>query len=350
MPRLSAIDRTQLLDEATAQFWKHIITIVQIAFAIHVLLFILFTAMNIPLLYFGNGLSIVAYMVCLRAIKRERYGFAGVLMCSEIILHAMLATWVLGWDSNFHFYLFCIVPIIAFSFQNAPRQHNALNVSIVVVAVGGFALRGHMSSDSHLSPDLLNAFGIINTLVAVSILLHATRLSVRYTLSMQYNLFDSANRDTLTQLYTRRRILDRVQQMARKTQTSPTALILLDVDHFKRINDRYGHDQGDIVLQRIAGALGRNIRALDLAARWGGEEFLILMPQTRLEEARGVAERILENIRESAGLAEPTPHTVTATLAVVEVQAEESFDHALLRADQALYLGKQQGRDRVVTA
>lgn len=347
MKTLSASDRAQLLREATTQFWQHIVPVVQIAFGIHVVLFVLFAALQLPLLAVGNGLSILAYVICLKAIRAGRFSFAGILMSLEIILHALLASWVLGWDSNFHFYLYCLVPIIAFSFQHARTRRLLLNLAIISVAAGLFAFRGWMGIDSGVAPQLLDGFGLLNVLTATALLLHGTALSVRFTHAMQQGLFHTANLDSLTSLYTRRRVMRGVHEL---TSTSSSAIILLDVDHFKQINDRLGHDRGDLILQRVAEAISSNVRATDVASRWGGEEFLVLMPETPEREALAVAERILLRIREWAGQLEPMPQEVTATLAVSEIRSAESFESALTRADQALYRGKQQGRNQVVVA
>ncbi|WP_095100719.1 diguanylate cyclase [Pseudomonas sp. Irchel 3A5] len=347
MNTLSASDRAQLLRETTAQFWQHIVPIVQIAFCIHLVLFVLFSALKVPLLAVGNGFSILAYVACLRAIRAGRYSLAGTLMSGEIILHALLATWILGWNSNFYFYLYCVIPIVAFSFHSARRLRLLLNLAILVVSVGGFALRGHMGINSGVAPQILDVLGIVNVLTAVGVLLHGTALSVRFTRSMQLNLFHTANRDSLTNLYNRRRVMLGVRQLARSV---PSAIILLDIDHFKQINDRLGHEQGDLILQRVAEAINSNVRGTDVASRWGGEEFLVLMPDASEQAAQAVADRILLRIREWVGQVDQGPLTVTATLAVSEIRSGESFESALNRADQALYQGKQQGRNKVMLA
>jgi diguanylate cyclase (GGDEF)-like protein len=344
MDTLSAADRAQVLSDATAQFWQHIQPIVQIALAIHVLLFALFLILDIVLLYAGNAISLVTYIACLLAIRVGHYRLAGMLICLEIILHAILATWVLGWDSNFYFYLFFIVPILAFSFQTAPIRRIALSIAILLVLVGGYCVRHRMGGTGLISPKVCEVFGVVNALTATAMLLQATALSVRYTLKMQYDMYQRANRDSLTNLYTRRRVAQRIEQLL---PTQGLAMLLLDIDHFKRINDRHGHQQGDQVLQQVAAAIAASVRASDLPARWGGEEFLILMPDTRPAEARQVAERVRLALSE---IVQPDQHPVTATLALAQLQPGEAFREALNRADQALYLGKQQGRDRIVTA
>ena len=347
---LSADDRSQLFKETAVQFWKHIIPIVYVALLIHFVLFGLFIALDVPILWGANFLSTLIYINCLYLIRGRRYRQAGQLMSLEIIGHAILATWVLGWDSNFSFYLFCVVPIIAFTFQLATFRRLAYSLSILMAAVGCFAFRRHMGLSSGLSREVLDMFGIANVLIATSLSIYATALSVRFTSSMQLSLFHIANRDSLTNLYTRRRILHRVRQMESQRQGLSASLILLDIDHFKQINDLHGHESGDLILQRVAGIISTCVRQNDMAARWGGEEFLVLMPDTSLADTRKVAERIWARISEEAGHIDTRKLDVTATLATAVIHPGEAFQVALNRADALLYQGKEQGRNRVMTA
>lgn len=354
MTSLSDDDRAQVLYEATVQYWHHIIAIVRIAFAIHVVLFVLFLVLQVPVMLVGNAISVLMYVCCLRAIKQQRFRLAGLLMGVEIIGHAVLATWVLGWDSNFYWFVFCIVPVIAFSFQAARVTRVCLNLAILLTLVGGFAARQHMGGGTQISPALMNAFGILNALAATALLLRSAALSVSFSLQMQMSLFQTAHRDSLTELYTRRRIMQRVRQLGAQRQQQTVSVLLLDIDHFKAINDAHGHDVGDAVLQRVAQAITASVRYSDMAARWGGEEFLVLMPDTSSADARQVADRLLARIRAQAGevtdMGEGLAHPlhVTATVAVATVHPGEPFREALHRADQLLYEGKRAGRDRVM--
>ncbi|MHA3737175.1 GGDEF domain-containing protein [Pseudomonas sp. Eth.TT006] len=347
MKNLSTSDHAQLTRETTAQFWQHIVPIVQLGFAIHLVFFVICSLLHIASLAVINVLSVLLYVVCLKAIRAGHYRLAGLLMSVEIVLHALVATWLLGWESNFYFYLYCLVPIVAFSFQNSRWLRFSFNLAIVVVSAAGFALREHIGSTYHVTPLLLDALGLFNLLVALGVLLHCTALSVRFTRSMQSKMFNTANRDSLTNLYTRRRVLQEVLHLA---ESGSSTIILLDIDHFKQINDRMGHDQGDIILQQVADTINRSVRPSDFASRWGGEEFLVLMPRTSAREGQAVAQRILAQIRDRVGQINEQPLTVTATLAVSEIRHGETFESALNRADQALYEGKHQGRNQVTLA
>lgn len=126
----------------------------------------------------------------------------------------------------------------------------------------------------------------------------------------------------------------------------PLSLIMLDIDYFKDINDSYGHDVGDQVLIELAHLLKRNLRKADCCARWGGEEFMLLAPETSLEQAVRLADKIRSAIKHTAF---PLQNSVTASFGVVEVHSSESVKSVMKRVDNALYLAKEKGRNRVST-
>jgi diguanylate cyclase (GGDEF)-like protein len=156
-------------------------------------------------------------------------------------------------------------------------------------------------------------------------------------------------KDHLTGLLNRRGLEDSAASELERAQRFglPLSLLALDVDHFKHINDQHGHDTGDRVLQALAKCLLRNCRELDLVARVGGEEFVILCVQTDLREAHRLAERIRTSVAELQieGLA----LTISIGAAPIEPTDRTIWD-ALLRADRLLYQAKHQGRNRTVSA
>jgi diguanylate cyclase (GGDEF)-like protein len=127
------------------------------------------------------------------------------------------------------------------------------------------------------------------------------------------------------------------------------ALMIIDIDHFKRINDRRGHDAGDRVLQNISGIISKGIRAQDFLGRWGGEEFIVIMPSTRKEFAIALAEKIRLMIYDTTF--EPdNPLSVTASFGISDKLDDEDFATTFKRADKALYEAKAQGRNCCVIA
>jgi diguanylate cyclase (GGDEF)-like protein len=158
-----------------------------------------------------------------------------------------------------------------------------------------------------------------------------------------------ASTDGLTGLANRRRFGEALEHEFRRTRRYGFALsvIIFDVDHFKRINDTYGHLRGDEVLRSVAQLAKGSVRSVETVARWGGEEFALLVPQTELEEARRLAERLRRSIAEFR-FAEVGQ--VTASFGVAALQPGDNSESLIRRTDVALYRAKQAGRNRVMVA
>ena len=154
--------------------------------------------------------------------------------------------------------------------------------------------------------------------------------------------------DALTGIHNRRYFQDRLKaEMVRLNRTSGAlSVIMLDIDHFKRINDQYGHAVGDGVLQELCKRISQRLRRSDVFCRLGGEEFMVLCPNTDSTQAYSLAMELWQSLRsapmESVG-------TVTASFGVASWRVDEGIDALLLRADSAVYVAKQAGRDRVET-
>lgn len=152
--------------------------------------------------------------------------------------------------------------------------------------------------------------------------------------------------DTLTGLANRRGFDTRARHLMKTWKGQPFSLVYCDLDHFKQVNDTYGHAAGDRVLQRFGRVLENELRRSDVAARFGGEEFVMLLAGSRLEQAGLIAERLRARLiaLRVEGLED---HVVTASFGVVEVGSQETLDEAIHRADQMAYQAKNSGRDRV---
>jgi diguanylate cyclase (GGDEF)-like protein len=209
-----------------------------------------------------------------------------------------------------------------------------------------------------LSLDEFQAVGtivfVLLSVIVSTLLGRVLEASNRRVFMLELEQHRDARTDPLTGLANRRAIQERGRndaKLARRTGR-PLSLVLADFDQFKNINDRYGHEAGDAVLVKTAALLRDQLRDSDAVGRWGGEEFVVLLPATDAEGAHGVAERIRIAIARARfdGIAEA--QTISLGVATSQGLDDPSLEWDLLikEADQRLYRAKHEGRNRVVSA
>jgi len=163
-------------------------------------------------------------------------------------------------------------------------------------------------------------------------------------------LYEMAVTDGLTKLYIRRHLLQRTEEELRRARRyqHPLSLLMLDIDHFKELNDTYGHQAGDLVLVELARIFKRTIRGTDMAGRYGGEEFCIVLPETDPEGALAIAERLRKEIEEYEFVYEQKPLKVTISIGIATFPTHSmEMKELIKKADAALYASKQGGRNMV---
>ncbi|WEE79728.1 sensor domain-containing diguanylate cyclase [Comamonas testosteroni] len=152
--------------------------------------------------------------------------------------------------------------------------------------------------------------------------------------------------DALTQILNRRSFPEHAQKRLDDPRLYPMAVLACDIDHFKRINDAWGHERGDMVLQLVSSTLKNNLREHDLVARLGGEEFVLLLADITLREAELIAQRIQRDLG-SKNTVLPTGPKLTMSFGISSITKPSQFEQAMKEADQLLYQAKNAGRDRV---
>lgn len=159
-----------------------------------------------------------------------------------------------------------------------------------------------------------------------------------------------AARDDLTGLPNRRSILETVRQahMARARSNEMACVAILDIDHFKAVNDTYGHDVGDAALIAFSNACSENLRGRDVLGRFGGEEFLLVLPGAQISALEGVFERLQAGLHVTAVPGMPSDARLSFSMGAVSIEADEMIEQAIHRADEALYRAKANGRNRMV--
>jgi len=306
-----------------------------------------FFALELRGLALFNVLSVALWIAAKVVNDRGRCSSAMWLIFVEVVTHALLAVSSLGWSSGFQYYLIPLVPFVMFN----DRLRGPVAVAASLVVLCAFAgLSAFAPETSAIARELpIRYMNMVVPFLALGLVSYYFRLA---STDAERRLERMASTDPLTGLLNRRSMSARLkEEEARHLRNgAPFSLILADVDHFKRINDAHGHAAGDRVLSGVAGLLHQALRTQDAASRWGGEEFLLLLPDTDLAGAEELASRLRRDVQQSLAALRGMPEGVTLTFGVAAYARLESVDACLKAADDALYRGKAEGRDRVVSA
>ncbi|MCP3864487.1 MAG: GGDEF domain-containing protein [Pseudomonadota bacterium] len=220
--------------------------------------------------------------------------------------------------------------------------------SYILFAADGWFVVAHYTTEFKLR--LLYSFATVTFLSAFYE--HSRQTSFNIVKDLSDKFEKQAQQDMLTRLPNRRGIQQFIEfESARaRRQKKPLTLILCDIDRFKRVNDQYGHDGGDVVLKHVSDLFKASIREQDGVARWGGEEFLFVLPDTEESNAVVLAEKVRETLATSPVELQQKKVVITASFGVAQIDFEQGLDKALTLADKALYKAKEKGRNKVLSA
>ena len=168
-------------------------------------------------------------------------------------------------------------------------------------------------------------------------------------LEIKQQLEVSSRTDPLTDLLNRRGMEEKLTSEKDRMERSgrPFSLILCDIDYFKKVNDTYGHDAGDYILTQVAKNIEKSSRKQDVICRWGGEEFLLLLPETEIKGAKALAEKLRKRLEKHVTVFEKQEIPVTLSLGVACIAKDQTVDACIKNADLKLYAAKEGGRNRV---
>jgi diguanylate cyclase len=296
-----------------------------------------------------NVASVAAWVGAALANRRGRSTPAMWLLTLEVVAHAALATATLGWASGFQYYLVPLIPFVMFNDRLAGRTVAVISAAICAVLLALRAFAPESLPVAGAAASLLRYGNLAIPLLALALVSFYFR---RASTAAERRMESMALTDPLTGLLNRRSMEQRLREAAHAFQRTGRAfsVVMADIDRFKRINDLHGHAAGDRVLRAVGGLFGERLRGGDAVARWGGEEFLLLLPDTELATACDVADRLRATVEarlsDSAGLSD----SVTLTFGVAVFDRPMRVDACLKQADEALYAGKAEGRNRVVSA
>lgn len=276
----------------------------------------------------------------------------------ESILFTLLTTVSYGWSSGFFLAGFAWMLLI---FINASFSQTG---KLIVGGLYSFFPIGLYLFSMYYQPLLsvpsyylqgLFAINLVQGLFSFSLYGYyfeqATKSAENEILQSNQRLLSMANTDPVTNLINRRMMMNHIEDEKLKVDRGgkPFTVVMVDIDNFKSINDVYGHDGGDFVLVQLAERIKLSLRKTDLVSRWGGDEFLFLLPETRLNEGAKVAEKVRDRITKSPFVYRERDIQVTLTFGVSQCSIDVGVGSVIRKADQALYLGKELGKNRVIT-
>lgn len=334
---------------ASRAFWQLMNKLCLAAAMTHAAFGVLFYALGAWMLAWVNVGSVALFLGSYGLIRGRHNNLAVVCIFLEIFGHAGLAVRMIGWDSGFHYYLMLVAPVVVMSNLRKTATKLAMVASVCAFYVLLDATMRTVPPLHGLSDSVLGALRYFNMVVTFALLTYLAMLYLSLVKKAEKQLLVMAATDPLTKLYNRRRITEIIEYEITRSKRVPRtmAFLLGDIDHFKAINDHFGHEGGDQVLIEVSQALRAAVREQDSVGRWGGEEFLVVLPNTELDGAVLVAERIRNALDQLQVMAAGKPITVTMTLGLATCAEGENLETAIGRADAALYRGKAAGRNRL---
>jgi len=289
----------------------------------------------------------------LKTIEYNNDKLIGWLVYLELIIHATVATYYLGLASGFQYYMYVLVFLPFFTSSYTPYVRFLRIIVTILVAILLEIWGKQNQPYIPLNESILYLLHMGNLFIFLFIM---SVLSYLYTQSSEEDnnkLLNQNNLDYLTKLYNRRYVIRASEKQIKLLHEKGTsfAALMIDIDYFKNINDTYGHACGDTVLIHLSKLLKMSLRTSAIVSRWGGEEFLILLPGTIDTQAlKIIAERLRISIEESTLYCSDKKICTTVTLGGSIAHKSEDFNTLLIRVDKALYQGKERGRNQVCIA
>ena len=335
---------------ARPEFWQLSMRCCQLAGAVDVAFLFIFLMLGSPILAWVNVISVAMYVYAYRAFSQRRNRLAILLIRTEVLVHAGLGTVLIGWESGFHYFLLMFIPALFVTMR--ARSAWILAVCLWAYYVGLDVLMWYIPPLQPISSNALLGVHIFNLTVVFCMFSYLALFYVVTVTRAHRSLARMATTDSLTGLFNRRHMIELTEKELARHHRSPSnlTLMLMDIDHFKHVNDQHGHDIGDRVLDAVSLVLKNSMREQDFIGRWGGEEFLAVLPETDLDQAAVSAERIRKAIQALVIDSDGDKVSVTLSIGITQYRAQEALSNAIARADRALYEGKSAGRNRVEVA
>lgn len=318
---------------------------------IHTFLMVFFAVLHIHFMVAANIVSICIYLVMVRMSQQQLEKFV-LATYFEVLLHMILAVVCVGWEFGFQFYSFALIPVIFYydflqQSKNGKRCYPVLTSMFVVAAF--CILRAYTwyygavyevnNPDVKLFCNLMNALFIFGFSI-----FYMTNYE-----SLTIHTDTMASKDELTGLDNRHRMDEIMQMILDQHSQQEISLAIMDIDDFKKVNDTYGHNVGDLVLKAVARTIEEIQNEHTFVCRWGGEEFLVITYGTDCYlELQEKLKQLVQNVSMKEVMCKEKTISVTLTAGASRKIDEETIDQAISRADKYLYKGKLSGKNRMV--
>ncbi len=331
--------------------FKALIKVAYFALAVHLLLIPLFYYLGVLFLSLLNIASASAWIGGIRLIQQGHHTAGIRLFCAEVVVHSLAVCATLGMEPGFQFYLWAVAGMMLIDYRMQLRLAIAWSLLLVITFATLYLFFGDVAYQYPFR-EWLPYVHFANIVIAGGPMVYVIALIRVMTLSQRNALTELAAKDFLTQLYNRRFARELMLGLYSECQRNqrPICLIMADIDYFKQINDNYGHDAGDRVLKRISTLLKEEVRASDIVARWGGEEFLIAMPDISLQNAYHKVESVRQKVMllDTGDIADDI--TLSMSFGLLQWPDNTDLDEAINLTDKALYKSKYHGRNQITLA
>ncbi len=341
------MDRRPLSTEAKGILAAFMGRIALYAALIHGGYVLFFWWVGAPLLMWVNLVSLSVYVAVRYVLSLRRLRLAVTLFWIETLPFVAFGTLMLGWDSGFHYALLLMVPLVALT--GSRRQVGGFTGLLLLLLLSLEVLQREFGPLAPIPEAYLLLLKWFNLVMFVLVLSALTTLFRRKIAHAETGLLTLATVDALTGLHNRH-YFEQAWSFAcaqQRRAKGTLCLLMVDLDHFKQLNDTHGHQAGDRMLVECGRIFQAAVRDIDTLARWGGEEFALLLPGATLAQARAVAERMRAGVEALVVVHQGAELRCTASFGLTEMLPADSMDQVIMRADQALYTSKVAGRNCV---
>ncbi len=327
-------------------YWKVGFWGLVVADVLHLLFIPLFLFLHVPVLAAINVVSVGMYAYAIfglgdQVLITHDDTAVGWIVYAELLLHGLAATYYLGCESGFQYYIY-LLALLPFFVPNQTLPVYLLRFGGIVGA-SLFIQWYFRSPRAEIDPAYIRLLGYANLTVFLSVAGLIVYFYTRFESEYRRLLISRSQKDTLTGLWTRQYFSSFKTSWFSNhhTKGKKAGLLIIDIDNFKSVNDRYGHIVGDHVIEQVASSIQTLLRPDDVAVRWGGDEFIVFLPDVDERALGGIGRTVVQRVREKVD-------ETTVTCGGALLRSEESFSDLFVRADEALYRAKTEGRNRCI--